>query len=219
MNQLFTELLQHDELLQLSPSLYQVFSNRNTQPTTQPNTNILSSSLSNINKTTTSLPEDWDEIDFNFLSEIGFTKAQIKQIFAKGLNNPDNVQQSIDHFSYMYIYEKERLKKYPNPLNVLMGVLIKGGIWVEKNYKSQNEIALAELKILKQNEAERMENLKKDLIQAEFEIWLNNLSESEKNEIEEIHSKKYFVNGLSKNTNKGLILKGYFINQINGNIK
>jgi hypothetical protein len=100
-----------------------------------------------------------------------------------------------------------------------MGVLIKGGIWVEKNYKSQNEIALAELKILKQNEAERMENLKKDLIQAEFEIWLNNLSESEKNEIEEIHSKKYFVNGLSKNTNKGLILKGYFINQINGNIK
>ena len=103
---------------------------------------IYSSSNINIYTTTENkeLPEIWSDINFEAIKEIGFSMTQLKQLHSKNLNTPEIIQESINHFAYG-LENNQKVKNYPEPLNVLMGVLRKGQAWTEPNYQSPQEIA------------------------------------------------------------------------------
>lgn len=138
-------------------------------------------SISSSNKsknTTTSLPADWLEIDFSDLSHIGFSHTQLMQIYSKNVSIPESVQESINHFAFALIHN-EKAKAYSDPLNVLMGVLRKGGMWVEKNYRSPKEIAQQLLIEQKKAEKERKKHQIEEAYKLALSEWQENLSQAE----------------------------------------
>jgi hypothetical protein len=141
------------------------------------------SSSSIYNKTTTTaLPDEWKKIDISSLSDIGFTETQLRQLYQSNMTVPDIIQESICHFAYG-LEHNPKLKTYSDPLNVLMGVLRKGGNWIEKNYISPKEQALVHLLEQKKREAERLQELEKKIVEQEFKIWLAKLDQREKENI------------------------------------
>lgn len=139
------------------------------------NKELHSSSYLN-NKTTTvkgHLSPEWEQIDFELLSEIGFTKNQIRQLVDTA--DPVVVQESIKHFSFGLTYN-QKLKKYEDPLNVLMGVLRKGQAWFEKDYRSPKEIAQQQIIENKKIELERKFKLEDEAYKLSLEQWKRNLT-------------------------------------------
>lgn len=146
-----------------------------------------SSSNNYINNTTTNnqsdkLPEEWNNIVFDALSDIGFSKTQIKQLYNLNTTTPEIVQESINHFAFGIKYN-DLQNKYSKPLNVLMGVLRKGEGWIEPNYKSPKEIAQEQFLEQKKKERERIKQLEKEAFDLAFQEWQDQLSESEAIEI------------------------------------
>ena len=79
----------------------------------------------NINTTTQcNLPKIWRDINAEILEEIGFSLTQLGQLYSKSLNTPEIIQESINHFAFG-LQNNPKVKKYPEPLNVLMRVLRK----------------------------------------------------------------------------------------------
>jgi predicted transcriptional regulator len=162
--------------------------------------NILSNSIDNkkdivsnhsssnyINTTTTDnksddLPEEWNNITFDALSDIGFSKTQIKQLYKLNITTPEIVQESINHFAFGIQYN-DLNNKYSKPLNVLMGVLRKGEGWIEPNYKSPKEIAQEQFLEQKKKERERMKKLEQEAFELAFNEWHEQLTEHEKTDI------------------------------------
>jgi len=141
-------------------------------------------SSSNLNKTITTkkeaLSKEWDEINFESLSEIGFGKTQIKQLVDRA--DPTIVQESINHFAFG-LYQNQKINKYDDPLNVLMGVLRKGQGWFEKNYRSQKEIAQQQLLENKKAELERKKNLEEEAYKLALIEWQQKLTSEESEKI------------------------------------
>lgn len=138
-------------------------------------------SSSNYEITTTTkkqetIPDEWQEVNFDSLAEIGFSKTQIKQLTNK--NDPQIVQLSIDHFAYG-LKNNPKFKKYTDPLNVLMGVLRKGEGWFEQDYKSPQEIALQKLMDNKKSEIERRKKLDIELYTILLNEWIDLLTPEE----------------------------------------
>ena len=129
------------------------------------------------------LPDEWKEINYKSLQNIGFSESQLKQIYNKKLNTPEIIQASIDHFSFGLHHNKERFSKYTDPLNVLMGVLRDGGRWIEKNYETPQEQTLRSLLEEKKQRKEAKEKLIKEILELEFPAWENKISEEEKKAI------------------------------------
>lgn len=141
----------------------------------------LYSSSSNYNKNITTkktepLPVEWQEINFDSLIHIGFNKTQIKQLVDK--NEPELVQQSIDHFAYGLEYNS-KVQKYEDPLNVLMGVLRKGQGWFEKDYRSPKEIAQQQLMERKMADMERKKEQEEQAYKLAFSEWQQNMTPTE----------------------------------------
>lgn len=173
------------------------------------NNGSYSSSIYNNKNTTTILPDEWKKIDFSSLSEIGFSETQLRQLYQSNATTPEIVQESINHFAYGLEYNP-KLKTYPDPLNVLMGVLRKSGNWVEKNYVSPKERALQQLLERRQQESQRLQELEKKLIEEESKIWLNNLSNEEKERILSSMPKNSLMSKtLAEKANEGHLLN-YF---------
>lgn len=162
---------------------------------------------SNFNKTITntekkeSYPKEWETIDCEMLSEIGFTKNHLKQLINK--TDPEIVQESINHFAFG-LEHNQKIKQYENPLNVLMGVLRKGQVWFEKDYRSPKEIAQQKLLETKKAEIERKKALEEEAYKIAFSEWQDQLSENEK---EQIAPNKKDFNDLTPRTVK---LSTYF---------
>ncbi|HRD70498.1 MAG TPA: hypothetical protein PK657_10160 [Legionella sp.] len=131
----------------------------------------------NINKRNESIPSEWDNVNYDPLAHIGFTKTQIKQIIDK--NEPTVVQESIYHFAFG-LEHNPKFKKYEEPLNVLMGVLRKGQGWIESEYRSASEIA--QLKFLESKKAEiaRRKSLEEEAYKLAFNEWEETLGEQER---------------------------------------
>ncbi len=153
------------------------------------NNPLTSSSNIYINTTThvdTELPEDWFEINIEPLSEINFTIKQLKQLFKLKITTPEIVQESINHFAFG-LKNNLKFKNYNDPLNVLMGVLRKGDVWIEANYESPQVIA--QRKIIEQRKIEQA--IKKQLEENAFKLgladWRQSLSTEE---LERISAKK-----------------------------
>jgi len=140
------------------------------------------SSSNNITTTTkkTNLPENWLSIDLEPLKGIRFSLIQLKQLHAKSLNTPEVIQESINHFAYG-LENNPKVKQYSDPLNVLMGVLRKGGSWFEANYESPQDKALREFTAYKKAQKEQREKMISDLVDIEFPEWERSLTESQRN--------------------------------------
>ncbi|QGN97025.1 hypothetical protein Psal071_03651 (plasmid) [Piscirickettsia salmonis] len=143
------------------------------------NEKSLYSSSSNINTITinkdSGLPENWLNINFTPLEEIGFTSTQLKQLHSRSLNTPEIIQDSIYHFAFALKFKKT-VQKYSEPLNVLMGVLRKGEAWTEQNYRSAQEIAQEEFIERKKAEKERLNKLKEEAYKLAFDEWSKSLT-------------------------------------------
>ena len=142
-------------------------------------------SSSNFTKNTTTekketIPREWEKIDYEVLSNIGFTKNHIKQLINK--TEPEIVQESINHFAFGLQYNS-KIKQYENPINVLMGVLRKGQAWFEKDYRSQKEIAQEKLIESKKAEMERRKKLEEETYKLAFAEWQDQLTDNEKDKI------------------------------------
>ncbi len=143
---------------------------------------LLTSSSIYINNTTTKnidLPEDWLKINVAPLSDIGFSSTQIKQLYTQALSTPEIIQESINHFSFGLKNNPKLEEKYRDPLNVLMGVLRKGGVWIENNYESPQDIAQRQIIEQKKIERERRRQLEEDALKLALEEWKDSLSKKE----------------------------------------
>jgi len=164
-------------------------------------------SSNNINittKTAEDLPENWSSINIEPLKEIGFSVTQLRQLYLKALNTPEVVQESINHFAFG-LGNNPNLKKYSEPLNVLMGVLRKGQLWTESNYVSPQEIAQQQLLALKKAETDRLKKLEEETYKIAFEAWKIDISDKE---VEKIISDK--TKGERDITPKEVKLSSYY---------
>lgn len=143
------------------------------------NKNPLYSSSYNITTTNENelLSNGWETIDYEPLKSIGFSKSHLKQLISK--NTPAAVQESIYHFAYGLEHNKKKFEKYSDALNVLMGVLRKGEIWIESHYESPQAQSLRQLVEAKKKQKEQEEKLLNQLLELEFPDWQKQLSEQE----------------------------------------
>lgn len=141
---------------------------------------IYINTTTNLTKRSDQIPAEWENINFDPLAHIGFSKTQIKQMIGK--NDPTVVQESINHFAFG-LENNVKVKKYEDPLNVLMGVLRKGQAWVETEYRSAIEIAQQKLLETKRAEFERKKTLEEDAFKLALSEWDAEISESERNKI------------------------------------
>jgi len=142
-------------------------------------TNPLSNSNDINNKyiTTTEkeFTEKWEEINFEVLSDIGFSKTQLKQLYDKNLNTPEIIQESIHHFAFG-LKHNEKTKEIPNPLYRLMGVLRKGNAWTEDNYESAQDIAMREHIERLEREKEQRRARNERIFELKFDEWFDTVS-------------------------------------------
>jgi hypothetical protein len=138
----------------------------------------LYNSSSNHNKTTTDLGETWKKINVEPLRDIGFSETQLKQLYSQNLSTPEIIQESINHFAFA-LGNNPKVKQYPEPLNVLMGVLRKGQVWFEKNYVSPHEMAQRLINERKRGEIERLKKLEEDAYEMALNEWKNSLQNEE----------------------------------------
>ncbi|MCW8445716.1 hypothetical protein OQJ05_16905 [Fluoribacter gormanii] len=154
--------------------------------------NNIPNNSNNILKNTTTkkieitIPEEWQKIDFESLSHIGFSKTQIKQLIER--NDPDVVQESINHFAYG-LDNNPKYKKYEDPLTVLMGVLRKGQGWFEKDYRSPKEIAMQQLLEIRKAQTERQKQIEEETFKWALNNWQENMSPEEIEKIAPINRK------------------------------
>jgi hypothetical protein len=184
-NLVFQELLLDEKTRDNPETTLKHCSKFEHNPKTQPETNLSSSSsyINNKNTTTrTCLPEDWKNINLDFLQSINFSESHIRQLYAKNVTTSEIIQESIKHFAYGLLHNP-KTKQYSDPVNVLMGVLGKGGSWIENNYKSPQEIAMQELIERKKAEIERLATLEKNAYEMALNDWKKHLSPEEINTI------------------------------------
>jgi len=179
---IFQEILYFETRDKLKTNSRQTQDKVKTQLKTQLKTNLLSSSSNIINKTTTTeeldLPEEWNNIKYGLIKNIGFSMPQLKQLYDTKICDSKIIQDSINHFAFA-LENNERIKSHNNPLNLFMGVLRKGHAWVESNYESPQDRALRELLKRKKAEKEKREERIKELYNLSFEEWRNSFSERE----------------------------------------
>ncbi|CAM4396019.1 MAG: hypothetical protein LEGION0398_MBIBDBAK_00188 [Legionellaceae bacterium] len=204
----YREILQLETEQKLYINRTQSLHKLNTQNNTKHDTSTYSSSILNLNKktNTTGLPDEWKDIDCEPISHIGFSRTQLLQLYEKNLNLPEVVQESIYHFAFG-LENNSKIKEYAEPLNVFMGVLRKGGAWIESNYESPQKRAMRELLDRKEKERQEMEALENRLKDVEFRNWLGTVAEEVMNEI----VPKQFMN--MKEAREGC-LKKYFEDNI-----
>jgi hypothetical protein len=137
-------------------------------------------------KTTTSEPEllkaegisltpEWLQVDFSSLADIGFTQTHLVQIVRQGKLTPQEVQDSIEFFTFDL--KRNGLKLNGPALNFFMGILRKGIPYAPpENYESPaDEARRKTIEFKARKEQERAEQLKQ-LVDLEFSEWRQNLS-------------------------------------------
>ena len=174
----YDDMLKNEILFMAEKGRHNLYTNADTNPNTQ-----YTNSSSYINNNTT-IPDDWKSIDITPLEKFGFNQSRLQQLVK--YNNPSVVQESINHFAFA-LRNNPNTKKYTqdgkNPINVLMGVLRKGGNWFEANYESPKDKALREFVERKKKEKENRDNMINELMLLEFDEWRRSLTEKEIKEI------------------------------------
>jgi predicted transcriptional regulator len=172
------------QMLQKDTAFFNSESTRITKQITKEVTRPSSSSSNNfLNKTTTTsrLPEGWEIIQIpETLKEIGISIAHIIQIAGDGFLGPDELQESLDAFSYDL--SNGAVNARLGPLRLLLGVLRKQKVpYISQALIEQERKQLEEyMKVKEEAEALKQKQAEFGLIQS-FEKWWSGLSADEKN--------------------------------------
>lgn len=174
-------------------NLRQTQDNHKSQPETQPETPVSSSSSLNNNiKTTTisdynDLPDEWKEIDFELLDIEGFTKTHIVQGFNSGKMAPNDVQDTLNKVSSD---AKQGYHFKKSPFHAAMYCIRNGEPYTPaKPYRDDITDMLArKIEYERQKESKRNE-LEKELHDLSYENWVSGLSMQEITQITNMQPK------------------------------
>jgi hypothetical protein len=125
------------------------------------------------------LKPEWELVDIEPLSFIGFSKHHLIQVIQQGKLTPDVVQDSIYSFAFD-LQTNGRGKGLNSPINFIMGILRRGNPYTPPdNYISPKEQAMR--KILEMRKREEL--VAQELEEAEFRKWLRETADEEKKKI------------------------------------
>lgn len=159
----------------------------NQEPISNPISNQPNSSSSNIITTTNAedskkniLDEEWDSIDIEPLTDIGFTKSHLFQISKLKSLDSKIVQDSINAFAFDLKQNDKQKNLRTSALNYFMGIMKKGMPYAPpENYESPEEIALKNYVSRKIYQQKKLEELEKKAFNLAFEEWLSQITEEE----------------------------------------
>ena len=206
-NELFSEIMQLETEHKINISRTQTEHKLNTEA----DTNFLSSSGNYIYKTTTTegmqnlnqlrmyLPTEWQDLDIEPLSKIGFNTNHLSQIVSQNKLTPEIVQDSIYAFAFD-LQENDKAKSIKgDPINFFMGILRKVGPYVTpSNYESPQDKAM---RLYRENmhaiEKKRVD-AEKEAINLAFNSWFSKLTDEQKIDI---LPKMFRRNAIQRNAN------------------
>ena len=157
-----------------------------TQPDTQPDTTgSSSSSFLNSKTTTTNLavpvefPDTWQNIDCEPLSELGFGRSHLMQLYKLNLD-AEIVQASIYHFAFDLNRNKKREQIKTLPLGYFMGILRRDGCYnAPDNYISPRTQAMSKFLEHQKREQEALLRLEEEAKEPHFQAWQAGLAPEE----------------------------------------
>jgi len=174
------------QMLQSDASFFNSESSRITKQVTKEITKAPSSSSGSFQNNTTStkeLPLNWQIVQIpQNLKEIGISIGHINQIINDGFLTPDEVQDSLEAFSYDL--EQGSVNARFGPLRLLLGVLRKQKVpYVSQALIEKERLQLAEY-MRKKQEAESVKKQQAELgLVQKFEEWWEGLSSQQRNEV------------------------------------
>ena len=141
------------------------------------------------------LPEEWQNINYHLIEDLHFKPHHLITLYKLNALEPETIDESIRHFAYGIKHNPDNYKKYTDPLKVFYGSLRKGRPWTESTYKSTKEIATEELirqkKQAKRKLADQQCELIESLEKETYSKWYLSLTDEQKKEIREEHSRKH----------------------------
>ncbi|WP_155049198.1 hypothetical protein [Piscirickettsia salmonis] len=117
------------------------------------------------------------DLDLAGLEEFGFKKVHFNNLTNK--LSIEEIQESINHFSWGLRFNPKNEKYKKDAINVLIGCLVKKSIWIEKNYKSDDEIRLDKKLAYEKEKAERIKKKEEELFNEKFKAWSDGLTDHE----------------------------------------
>ncbi|MCF6777853.1 winged helix-turn-helix domain-containing protein [Thiotrichales bacterium 19X7-9] len=127
----------------------------------------------------------WSDIDLSPLEEFGMTKLKFESAVKNRETTfePEAIQESIYHYAYTIEHFPEKVERYKNSnggiLSGLLGMLRKGSVWVEDNYRSAEEEALEKKLKVEREKLKRIKEQKEEMFKLQFEVWHESLSDEE----------------------------------------
>lgn len=173
----FREMLQLETENKLTTNWQQSDNKVGAKPATQPTTSLSSSSSININTTT----EESPSINLKPLETINFSKHHLKQIRDQKILSDDEIQKSIEAFSFDLT--KGHLGKVRSPLNFFMKIVKNGSPYVSDHYQDPEELFLKEKLEKARKEKIDKEKRKEEYLDLKFNEWLE---KQEKDELKEL---------------------------------
>ena len=140
------------------------------------------------------LPDEWQNLDIDPLSQIGFTLTHLNQIATQNKLLPQAVQDSIYAFSFD-LQENDKAKSIKvDPINFFMGILRNGGVYTfPTNYESPQDKSMR-LYLESRRKIEQMRaETEKEAINLAFGDWFSQLTDNQKRE--------FLPENLRRNTN------------------
>ncbi len=166
-----------------------------------------SSSSSDLNITTTTTTTNENQTDKNGyldavkipeeIKKIGFRETQVEQISKIGKLSVEELETSLEHFSFDL--GEGHIRAKTNPLNMLMGIL-RHGVYTSSEYLKEEETALEnELRGLRERK-KRRDDLLKEKQELLFEEWLEPKSKDEIVAIvpTPMNSNEFYMQGIHK---------------------
>jgi len=196
---IFQEIFHCENNNQFEINLGQTRDKVETQLRTQLRTNVpSSSSYININNktTTTELPSNWLEIELSNVSQFGFTKNHLWQLFRTGEHEPHIISESIEHFLFDLAHNHKAKDIKTNALSYFMGILTRVGVYAApENYESPKDRAMRLYLEKKQVQQEKKATMEKECQQIAFQEWQDSLEDSEKEKLIPEAAKKMQIAG------------------------
>ena len=187
---IYNQLLFGETRAKVEPNLSQTRAKVKPQPEPQPEPRVSSSSSSlssyllekELTTTATGLSGEWSSIQTpDALKAVGFGTNQLKQILTAGQLSAEQVQRSLNQFSYDLT--QGIVKPKTGPLNLIMGILRKGSTYESSQHDNERDAEINAFverkKRLETAEAEMLKE-KRDL---EFREWLIGLPQDQKNKL------------------------------------
>ena len=169
-----------------------------------------SSSFLKLKETTTVLDDEWN-FDIASYARLGFGQTQIKQLISLEKISATDVEQSLIEFSYDL--DNNQLQPIKtSKLNFLMGILRTGNSYISESYRNEQEKTI---KLM----AERVEKRKQAVLEGNFILWEDALSQEEKEGILQKILPRHLImeyqsHGITSQIKR--VLLGYYIQSIAG---